>query len=164
MPKHAAVDAQPGPDKASCGASSQTREKPPEDEMGEFEDARKDEIEGDDNDDVAQSDGVRVIFCSQVHYTCAGGVCAPRGRMTADALTSRSDWPSILSTCSVMTTAISDTERQGFPASAYIVAGTQADAATKNQLTVWFSFFTLWWPGRLSAESAEPLKVVEPKS
>jgi hypothetical protein len=33
-----------------------------------------------------------------------------------------------------MTTAISDTERQGFPASAYIVAGTQADAATKNQL------------------------------
>jgi hypothetical protein len=58
VPKRAAADARPGPEKASCGASSQTREKPPEDEMGEFEDARKDEIEGDDNDDVAQSDGV----------------------------------------------------------------------------------------------------------
>jgi hypothetical protein len=59
MPKRAAADARPGPEKASRGASGQTREKPPEDEMGEFEDAWEDEIEGDD-DDAAQSDGVCV--------------------------------------------------------------------------------------------------------
>lgn len=80
MPKRAAADARPGPEKASRGASGQTREKPPEDEIGEFEDAWEDEIEGDD-DDAAQSDGVCVIFCSRVHYACAGGVC-PRARIS----------------------------------------------------------------------------------
>lgn len=59
MPKRAAADVRPGPEKASRGASGQTREKPPEDEIGEFEDAWEDEIEGDD-DDAAQSDGVCV--------------------------------------------------------------------------------------------------------
>jgi hypothetical protein len=61
MPKRAAADARPGPEKASRGASGQTREKPPEDEMGEFEDAWEDEIEG-DNDDAAQSDGVCLLL------------------------------------------------------------------------------------------------------
>lgn len=55
MPKRAAADTQPGPVKASRSASGQAREKPPEDEMGEFEDAWEDEI---DDDDAAQSDGV----------------------------------------------------------------------------------------------------------
>jgi hypothetical protein len=79
MPKRAAADTRPGPEKASRSSSGQTREKPPEDEIGEFEDAWEDEIEGDEDDDAAQSDGTCVIFCSRVHYACAGGVCAPRG-------------------------------------------------------------------------------------
>ena len=52
MPKRAAADARPGPEKASRGTSGQAREKPPE-EMGEFEDAWEDEI---DDDDAAQND------------------------------------------------------------------------------------------------------------
>jgi ribosome assembly protein RRB1 len=50
MPKRAAVDASPRPEKVSRSASSQAREKPAEDEMGEFEDAWEDEIEGDEED------------------------------------------------------------------------------------------------------------------
>ena len=50
MPKRAAVDASPGPDKVSRSTSSQAREKPVADEMGEFEDAWEDEIEGDEED------------------------------------------------------------------------------------------------------------------
>ena len=52
MPKRAAADARPGPEKASRGASGQARENLPE-EMGEFEDAWEDEI---DDDDAAQND------------------------------------------------------------------------------------------------------------
>jgi hypothetical protein len=59
MPKRAATDARPGTEKTSRRASAQAREKPPEDEIGEFEDAWEDEI---DDDDAAQSDGVCVIF------------------------------------------------------------------------------------------------------
>ena len=55
MPKRTATDARSGSEKASRRANGQTRENPPEDEMGEFEDAWEDEI---DDDDVAQSDGV----------------------------------------------------------------------------------------------------------
>lgn len=55
MPKRTATDARSGSEKASRRSSGQTREKPPEDEMGEFEDAWEDEI---DDDDAAQSDGV----------------------------------------------------------------------------------------------------------
>jgi hypothetical protein len=61
MPKRAATDARPGSEKASRRASGHAREKTPEDEIGEFEDAWEDEI---DDDDAAQSDGVCVIFCS----------------------------------------------------------------------------------------------------
>ncbi len=61
MTKRAATDARPGSEKASRSASGQAREKPPEDEMGEFEDAWEDEI---DDDDAAHSDGMCVIFCS----------------------------------------------------------------------------------------------------
>lgn len=59
MPKRAATDAQPRSEKVSRKASGQAREKPPEDEMGEFEDAWEDEI---DDDDAAQSDGVWCDF------------------------------------------------------------------------------------------------------
>ena len=52
MPKRAAADARPGPEKASRGASGQARENLPE-KMGEFEDAWEDEI---DDDDAAQND------------------------------------------------------------------------------------------------------------
>ena len=58
MTKRAASDVQPGSEKASRSrASGQAREKPPEDEIGEFEDAWEDEI---DDDDAAHSDGVCV--------------------------------------------------------------------------------------------------------
>jgi len=74
MPKRAATDARPGTEKkASRSASGQAREKPPEDEIGEFEDAWEDEI---DDDDVAQSDGVCVIFCSRLmHYALRCRAC-----------------------------------------------------------------------------------------
>jgi hypothetical protein len=58
MPKRAADDARPGPEKTSRRTSGQAREKPPE-EMGEFEDAWEDEI---DDDDAAHSDGACLIF------------------------------------------------------------------------------------------------------
>jgi ribosome assembly protein RRB1 len=57
MTKRAATDVRPGSEKVSRRASGQAREKPPEDEMGEFEDAWEDEI---DEDDAAHSDGVCV--------------------------------------------------------------------------------------------------------
>lgn len=73
MPKRAATDARPGSEKASRGASDQAREKPTEDEIGEFEDAWEDEI---DDDDAAQSDGVCVIFCSRpVHSALRCRAC-----------------------------------------------------------------------------------------
>lgn len=54
MPKRATTDARPGPQKASRSVSGHAREKPSEDEMGEFEDAWEDEIEEDDGADAAQ--------------------------------------------------------------------------------------------------------------
>jgi len=48
MPKRAAADGRLGPEKASRSVSGQAREKPLENEMGEFEDAWEDEIEDDD--------------------------------------------------------------------------------------------------------------------
>ena len=57
MTKRAATDARPGNEKATRRASGHAREKSPEDEMGEFEDAWEDEI---DDDDAAHSDGVCV--------------------------------------------------------------------------------------------------------
>jgi ribosome assembly protein RRB1 len=63
MPKRAAVDARPGPEKASRSISGQAREKPAQDEMGEFEDAWEDDIE--DEDAAAQGgDGALWIYCS----------------------------------------------------------------------------------------------------
>jgi hypothetical protein len=56
MPKRAATDAPPGPGKVSRSVSGQAREKPAEDEMGEFEDAWEDEIDDSDQEGV-QSDG-----------------------------------------------------------------------------------------------------------
>ena len=47
--------------------------------------------------------------------------------------TMNADWPCL--SFDVLRDDAGD-QRQRFPASAYIVAGTQADAATKNQLTV----------------------------
>jgi ribosome assembly protein RRB1 len=59
MTKRAATDVRPGSEKVSRRATSgQAREKPLEDEMGEFEDAWEDEI---DEDDAAHSDGVCVV-------------------------------------------------------------------------------------------------------
>jgi hypothetical protein len=48
MPKRAAADVPPGPGKVSRSVSGQAREKSPDDEMGEFEDAWEDEIEDED--------------------------------------------------------------------------------------------------------------------
>ena len=73
MPKRASTDARPGSQKASRSVSGQVREKPSEDEMGEFEDAWEDEIE-DDNDDAAQGggDGTRVSFYGRCTCTAHG--------------------------------------------------------------------------------------------
>ena len=68
MPKRAADDARPGPEKTSRRTSGQAREKPPE-EMGEFEDAWEDEI---DDDDAAHSDGACMIF----FFFCCAVLCA----------------------------------------------------------------------------------------
>ena len=70
MPKRSATDAQPRSEKVSRKASGQAREKPHEDEMGEFEDAWEDEI---DDDDAAQSDGVWCDFfarCRGLRMRC----------------------------------------------------------------------------------------------
>jgi hypothetical protein len=72
MPKRATTDARPGPQKASRSVSGQAHEKPPEDEMGEFEDAWEDEIEDDDRDaDAARGgDGTRVCFFTGAVCPC----------------------------------------------------------------------------------------------
>ena len=67
MPKRVATDARPGSEKVSRRASGQAREKPLEDEIGEFEDAWEDEL---DDDDAAQSDGVCDLLLSPVQYAC----------------------------------------------------------------------------------------------
>lgn len=75
MTKRAATDVRPGSEKASRSASGQAREKPPEDEMGEFEDAWEDEI---DEDDAAHSDGVCVILwlaSGALRMRCRACVC-----------------------------------------------------------------------------------------
>lgn len=61
MPKRAAVDASPGPEKVSRSTSGQAREKPVADEMGEFEDAWEDEIEGDE-EDGGRGDGAMLFL------------------------------------------------------------------------------------------------------
>ena len=65
MPKRAAVDAPPGPEKVSRSVSGQAREKPAEDEMGEFEDAWEDEIEGDE-EDGDRGDGAMLFLSHSV--------------------------------------------------------------------------------------------------
>jgi|HubBroStandDraft_3_1064219.scaffolds.fasta_scaffold2375974_1 hypothetical protein len=74
MPKRATTDVRPGPQKASRSVSGQAREKPSEDEMGEFEDAWEDEIEEDDGDDAAQGgDGTRIYRRCMSMRACVQG-------------------------------------------------------------------------------------------
>lgn len=150
MPKRAATDARPGTEKASRRASGQAREKPPEDEMGEFEDAWEDEI---DDDDAAQSDAHMDVddqvvpaieesdekprppnvFIPGLHTLGKDEILEADESVYVMRHTMTADWPCL--SFDVLRDDDGD-QRQRFPASAYIVAGTQADAATKNQLTV----------------------------
>jgi ribosome assembly protein RRB1 len=72
MPKRASTDTRPGPQKANRSVRGQAREKPSEDEMGEFEDAWEDEIEDDGADaDAAQGgDGTRVYSGAVWPHAC----------------------------------------------------------------------------------------------
>ena len=71
MPKRAAADTRPSPEKFSRSVSGQGREKPSEDEMGEFEDAWEDEIEDEDEDATQGGDGtcdsLILLSCGAVH-------------------------------------------------------------------------------------------------
>ncbi|KAF8506580.1 glutamate-rich WD repeat-containing protein [Russula emetica] len=117
--------------------------------MGEFEDAWEDEI---DDDDAAQSDAMEVddqvvpaieesdekprqpnAFIPGLHTLGKDEILEADESVYVMRHTMNADWPCL--SFDVLRDDDGD-QRQRFPASAYIVAGTQADAATKNQLTV----------------------------
>ncbi|KAN0134295.1 glutamate-rich WD repeat-containing protein [Lactarius tabidus] len=151
MPKRAAVDASPRPEKVSRSASSQAREKPAEDEMGEFEDAWEDEIEGDE-EDGDHGDGMEVddavmppieesdekpkapsVFIPGVHTLGKDEILEADDSVYIMRHTMNANWPCL--SFDVLRDDEGD-QRQRFPATAYIVAGSQADAAKKNELSV----------------------------
>ncbi|KAI0275332.1 glutamate-rich WD repeat containing [Gloeopeniophorella convolvens] len=149
MSKRAAGDASSAPQKASRTASGQAREKPAEDEMGEFEDAWEDEIE---DEAAAERDGMEVddevmppieesdekpqaprTFIPGVHTLGKDEVLEPDDSVYLMRHAMHTTWPCL--SFDVLRDDDGD-QRQRFPASAYILAGTQADTAKNNELAV----------------------------
>ncbi|PPQ64506.1 hypothetical protein CVT26_002045 [Gymnopilus dilepis] len=158
MSKRAANDAhddQPFP-KAPSGSK---RENPVVDEMGEFEDAWEDEIESDedvvdaskpeeeDNEDGMDVDEVLPAIEESEEAPQAPEVFIPgRHVLQEDEILEADDsvyvmrhsmgvnWPCL--SFDVLRDNLGD-ERQRYPATAYIVTGTQADAASKNEVVVY---------------------------
>jgi ribosome assembly protein RRB1 len=166
MPKRASADAPPGPGKVSRSVSGQAREKAPEDEMGEFEDPWEDEVEDEDGvegdgafdplricmfiDDrrtVMEVDDEMVppieeseekprapnVFIPGRHILGKDEVLEPDDSVYIMRHTMNTDWPCL--SFDVLRDDEGD-QRQRFPARACIVAGTQADTAKNNKLTV----------------------------
>ncbi|KAH8990176.1 glutamate-rich WD repeat-containing protein [Lactarius hatsudake] len=146
MPKRTAVDASSGPEKVSRSVSDQARTKPTEDEMGEFEDAWEDEIERDEEDGMEVDDGVMPpieeseekpkapnVFIPGVHTLGKDEILEPDDSVYLMRHTMNANWPCL--SFDVLRDDEGD-QRQRFPATAWIVAGSQADAAKKNELSV----------------------------
>ncbi|KZV74849.1 WD40 repeat-like protein [Peniophora sp. CONT] len=123
--------------------------------MGEFEDAFEDELEDDDEEVVVDGgeDGMAVddevtpaieelderpgaptTFIPGVHTLGKDEILEPDDSVYIMRHTLNVTWPCL--SFDVLRDNLGD-GRQRFPATAYIVSGTQADAATKNELAVY---------------------------
>ncbi|KAL6307723.1 glutamate-rich WD repeat-containing protein [Sparassis latifolia] len=135
---------------------STVREPSAQDEMGEFEDGWEDEFESDEEviDDEANEgeDDMEVdevlpaieesdeqpappdIFIPGVHHLGKDEILEPDDSVYLMRHSMNVNWPCL--SFDVLRDNLGD-QRQRFPATAYIVAGTQADVAKNNELTVY---------------------------
>ncbi|KAA1468050.1 glutamate-rich WD repeat-containing protein [Dentipellis sp. KUC8613] len=145
------ADGVPSPS-AKASRTGLTRDNAPEnDEMGEFEDAWEDEIE-DDVVDGNDEDGMDVdevmppieesdekppapsVFIPGVHTLGKDEILEADDSVYIMRHSMNVNWPCL--SFDVLRDNLGD-ERQRYPATAYLAAGTQADAAKNNELTVY---------------------------
>ncbi|KAF8973616.1 glutamate-rich WD repeat containing [Flammula alnicola] len=156
MPKRSAIDAQDGQPFQKIPARGSKREMTVVDEMGEFEDAWEDEIESDedvaDAKDENDEDGMDVdevlpaieetdelpqasqVFIPGTHVLGKDEILEPDDSVYIMRHSMNVNWPCL--SFDILRDNLGD-ERQRFPATAYIVAGTQADDATRNEVMVY---------------------------
>ncbi|PPQ67120.1 hypothetical protein CVT25_005721 [Psilocybe cyanescens] len=156
MSKRSASDAQSGQPFSKASVGGPKRENASVDEMGEFEDAWEDDIESDEevvngNEEGNEDDGMDVdevlpAIEESDELPQAPQVFIPgRDTLGKDEILEPDDsvyimrhsmsvnWPCL--SFDVLKDNLGD-ERKRFPATAYIVAGTQADAENKNEVVV----------------------------
>lgn len=140
---------------SKASGSGQKREIVITDEMGEFEDAWEDEIESDEeviDAEVQDEDGMEVddvlpaieesekpqpaseAFIPGNHLLGKDEILEPDDSVYTMRHTMNVNWPCL--SFDVLRDNLGD-ERQRYPATAYIVGGTQADAAKNNELIVY---------------------------
>ncbi|KAI0361006.1 glutamate-rich WD repeat-containing protein [Trametes cingulata] len=153
---HAASGSQGEPRKTPRGESKQ-REHAADDEMGEFEDAWEDELESGEEVVDAEAgkgeDGMDVddevmppieeseeqppapdVFIPGVHHLGKDEILEPDDSVYVMRHNMSVNWPCL--SFDVLRDNLGD-QRQRFPATAYIVAGTQADVAKNNEVSVY---------------------------
>ncbi|KIM47806.1 hypothetical protein M413DRAFT_439485 [Hebeloma cylindrosporum] len=156
MSKRSANDTQDGQPFQKTQASGNRREVPVVDERGEFEDAWEDEIESDeeitnanaeededgmDIDEVLpaieESDEVPqapLVYIPGTHTLGKDEILEPDDSVYIMRHSMNVNWPCL--SFDILRDNLGD-ERQRFPATAYIVAGTQADEMSKNEVIVY---------------------------
>ncbi|KAF8167698.1 glutamate-rich WD repeat containing [Crassisporium funariophilum] len=160
MPKRTATDSFPNGESehpfSKSSASGSKREPTVLDEMGEFEDAWEDEIESDQEDTGAneeeREDGMDVdellpaieesdeqpeapqVFIPGTHVLGKDEILEPDDSVYIMRHSMNVNWPCL--SFDVLRDNLGD-ERQRYPATAYIVAGTQADVAKNNEVIVY---------------------------
>ncbi|OBZ78959.1 Ribosome assembly protein rrb1 [Grifola frondosa] len=143
-----------GPRKAPRGVNAR-RENVVEDEMGEFEDGWEDEFESDeevvDGEADEEEDGMDVdvmpaieeseekpaaqdAFIPGVHHLEKDEILEPDDSVYIMRHSMNVNWPCL--SFDVLRDNLGD-ERQRFPTTAYVVAGTQADVAKNNEISVY---------------------------
>ncbi|KIJ65038.1 hypothetical protein HYDPIDRAFT_89267 [Hydnomerulius pinastri MD-312] len=159
MSKRSATDAQAqGQAYLKAPLSSAKRDEPTTDEMGEFEDAWEDEIESDeeavDRGEARREgeDGMDIdevmpaieeseeqppapeAFIPGMHVLGKDEILEADDSVYIMRHSMKVTWPCL--SFDVLRDSLGD-ERQRYPAVAYVVAGTQADAASKNELSIY---------------------------
>ncbi|KAI0828939.1 glutamate-rich WD repeat-containing protein [Trametes gibbosa] len=146
-----------GDSRKSQRGETKLRESAPEDEMGEFEDAWEDELESDEEVVDAEAgkgeDGMDVddevlppieeseeqpaapeAFIPGVHHLEKDEILEPDDAVYLMRHNMSVDWPCL--SFDILRDNLGD-QRQRFPATAYIVAGTQADVPKNNAISVY---------------------------
>ncbi|KAJ6621103.1 glutamate-rich WD repeat-containing protein [Mycena sp. CBHHK59/15] len=146
----------PGQPFTKASGSGSKRENVSQDDMGEFEDAWEDELESDEEvvnaEDAEDEDGMDVdevmpaieesdeqpaapdVFIAGTHVLGPDEILEPDDSVYIIRHSMKVTWPCL--SFDVLRDNLGD-ERQRYPATSYLVAGTQADTAKDNEVVVY---------------------------